>query len=104
MVHGGGTKYLWCTHTPIRGSPQADRQLEHYRSGNEGAEILSGSTGTRQCSTHQFELISNGTIVTDECDNKCHTSAAQYFVIDANEPNKDQETVLILDLQENFYS
>ena len=66
--------------------------------GSMTAELQAGRTGTSQCIPYQPELSVHVTIETDECDNERHTGATHVLLIGNNEPNKDQEEVLLLDL------
>ena len=71
---------------------------------NADSELQDGRTGTSQCSPYQLQIIGRGKIFTDDCDNKRHAGATQYFFVSSNKPNKDQEEVLLLELREQFYS
>ena len=86
-------------HPPPPGrESRGDRPFKYYCPGNEGAELQAGRTGTSQCIPYQLQLSGHGTIETDECDNERHTGATHVLLIGNNEPNKDQEEVLLLDL------
>ena len=87
-IYSGGTKYLQRTDKPNRRAPQENQYLEYNHTGNKGIWLLTGRTGTSQCSTYQFQLSSNIKNGTYDCDNKFNKSAAEDIFIDDNKSNK----------------
>ena len=67
---------------------------------NADVELRSGRTGTVQCSPYQLKLSGNDTVGTDDCNHEHHAGANQDSFIRDNQPDKNQEEVLLLELQE----
>ena len=77
-LHRDGTKLIWWTTSPSIRQLLGNIVRPYNIPGRANTELRTGRNGTIQCSPYHFELSSNGTVGTYDCDHERHAGEIEY--------------------------
>ena len=103
-VHCNSAKRLRCTTFFFRRAPWYDQRHKSNRAGNVNTRLRAGRTDTSQCNPYQLKLRGNGTVGIYDCNHEHHTGATENTCLSTKQPSEAKNKVLLLELQEQFYS